>query len=173
MLTYHWVDFRKCPKSSVCTYHNMDFRKNAKHLMCDLTTKWILESAQSLACALIYWYDVLWLGSATPPLEWEGPQMLRRELHARRWPSTVRGAMLARSTSFRAIYTFRTLESGELQMLRRERHAHRWPSRWGEQMLAQPARWVTYHRALRSGEWRNSYLRTRGSSDASEGSTYS
>ncbi len=30
----------------------MDFRKNAKHLMCDLTTKWILESAQSLACAL-------------------------------------------------------------------------------------------------------------------------
>ncbi len=37
----------------------MDFRKNAKHLMCDLTTKWILESAQSLACALIYWYYVL------------------------------------------------------------------------------------------------------------------
>ncbi len=54
VLTYHWVDFRKCPKSSVCTYHNMDFRENAKHLMCDLTTKWILESAQSLACALIY-----------------------------------------------------------------------------------------------------------------------
>ncbi len=27
--------------------------------MCDLTTKWILESAQSLTCALIYWYYVL------------------------------------------------------------------------------------------------------------------
>ncbi len=27
--------------------------------MCDLTTRWILESAQSLACALIYWYYVL------------------------------------------------------------------------------------------------------------------
>ncbi len=37
----------------------MDFRKNAKHLMCVLTTKWILESAQSLTCALIYWYYVL------------------------------------------------------------------------------------------------------------------
>ncbi len=22
MRTYHWVDFRKCPKSCVCTYHN-------------------------------------------------------------------------------------------------------------------------------------------------------
>ncbi len=34
----------------------MDFRENAKYLMCDLTTEWILESAQSLACALIYIY---------------------------------------------------------------------------------------------------------------------
>ncbi len=30
-----------------------DFRKNAEPLMCRLTTEWILESAQSLACALI------------------------------------------------------------------------------------------------------------------------
>ncbi len=48
----------------------MDFRKNAKHLMCDLTTKWILESAQSLACALIYWYYVLWIGSGELLIPW-------------------------------------------------------------------------------------------------------
>ncbi len=48
----------------------MDFRKNAKHLMCDLTTKWILEIAQSLACALIYWYYVLWLGSGELLIAW-------------------------------------------------------------------------------------------------------
>ncbi len=40
----------------------MDFRENAKDLMCDLTTKWILESAQSLACALLY-NDITFYGS--------------------------------------------------------------------------------------------------------------
>ncbi len=38
--------------------------------MCDLTTKWILESAQSLACALIYWYYVLWLGTGELLIPW-------------------------------------------------------------------------------------------------------
>ncbi len=132
-LTTGWI-LEKCPKSSVCTYHNMNFRKNAKHLMCELTTEWILESAQRFSvCTYIF----LVLRSmarerrTTHSLEWEGTQTLRRERHAHRWPSMVRGAMLARPTR-RATY-HRTLESGETQMLRKERHAHRWPSRWGEQ----------------------------------------
>ncbi len=57
--------------------------------------------------------------------------MLRRERHAHRRPSMVRGAMLARPTR-RATY-HRALERGELirqneretQTLRRERQAHR------------------------------------------------
>ncbi len=57
--------------------------------------------------------------------------MLRRERHAHRQPSMLRGAMLARPTR-RATY-HRALECGELirqneretQTLRRERHAHR------------------------------------------------
>ncbi len=132
-LTTGWI-LEKWPKSSVCTYHNMNFRKNAKHLMCELTTEWILESAQRFSvCTYIF----LVLRSmarerrTTHSLEWEGTQTLRRERHAHRWPSMVRGAMLARPTR-RATY-HRTLESEETQMLRKERHAHRWPSRWGEQ----------------------------------------
>ncbi len=45
-----------------------DFRNNAESLTCGLTTEWILESAQSLACALIR-------------------RTLRKERHAHRWPS--------------------------------------------------------------------------------------
>ncbi len=47
--------------------------------MCGLTTEWILESAQSLACALIR--------RTFYALEWERTQMLRRERQAHRWPS--------------------------------------------------------------------------------------
>ncbi len=48
----------------------------------------------------------------THSLEWEGTQTLGRERHAHRWPSMVRGAMLARPTR-RATY-HRSLGSGEL-----------------------------------------------------------
>ncbi len=44
--------------------------------------------------------------------EWEGTQTLRRERHSHRWPSMVRGAMLARPTR-RATY-HRALGSREL-----------------------------------------------------------
>ncbi len=83
-----------------------------------------------------------------------------------------------------------------------ERHAHRLPSTVRGAMLARPARRVTYHRALGSGEtrsegssmliddplgeesnvsstdselWRveNSFLRMRGSSDAPKGAACS
>ncbi len=72
--------------------------------------------------------------------------MIRRERHAHRLPSMVRGAMLARPTK-RATY-HRTLGSGELipqneretQTLRRERHAHRRPSMVRGAVLALPIR---------------------------------
>ncbi len=47
--------------------------------MCDLTTKWILESAQSLACALLYWYYVLWLGSGELLIPWSERGLRRSE----------------------------------------------------------------------------------------------
>ncbi len=50
-----------------------DFRKNAESLTCGLTTEWILESAQSLACALI----IRALGGGET-------RTLRRERHAHR-----------------------------------------------------------------------------------------
>ncbi len=57
--------------------------------MCDLTTKWILESAQSLTCALIYWYYVLLEAvtelSRTHSSEWEGTPPLRKERQAQPW----------------------------------------------------------------------------------------
>ncbi len=85
------------------------------------------------------------------PSEWEGTQTLRRERHAHRWPSLVRGAMLA--------LPMRSSKSGELipqsegtQTPKRERHAHKWPSMVRGAMLARPTRRATYHRALESGE---------------------
>ncbi len=133
---------------------------------------------RALACALIYiWYYVLWFGSGElliPRSERE-LQTLRRERHAHRWPSMMRGVMLSRPTR-RATYHW-TLESGELRRstrsgmligdplgegenasstknelwLQRERLAHRWPSRWGEIWGAE-----------------NSFLRMRVYSDAQE-----
>ncbi len=81
----------------------------------------------------IYFCYVLWLwsGELLIPRSERELRLLRREQHAHRWPSMVRGAMLARPTR-RAAY-HRPLGGRETQMLRRERHAHRWPSRWGEQ----------------------------------------
>ncbi len=127
-LTTGWI-LVKCPKSSVCTYHNMDFRKNAKHLMCELTTEWILESAQRFSvCTYIFLVlrSMALERRTTHSLEWEGTQTLRRERHAHRWSSKVRGAMLALPTT--------------QTMLRRERHAHRWPSKVRGAMLARPIR---------------------------------
>ncbi len=146
MRTYHWVDFRKCPKSRVCTYHNMDFRR----------TFYALERR------------------TTHSSEWEGTQTLRRERQAHRWPSMVRGAMLARPTRRIQSSGERRTHSSEWEELsyqwgalerrthssewegtrtpRRERHAHRWPSMVRGAILARPTRRATYHRALGSGE---------------------
>ncbi len=55
--------------------------------MCGLTTEWILESAQSLACALIRRTFYALERRTTHSSEWEGTQMLRRERQAHRWPS--------------------------------------------------------------------------------------
>ncbi len=56
-----------------------DFRKNAESLMCGLTTEWILESAQSLACAHIE--EVLCPGAEKLLIPWSemGTRTLRRE----------------------------------------------------------------------------------------------
>ncbi len=64
-----------------------DFRKNAEPLMCGLTTEWILESAQSLACALIRRTFYALERRTTHSSEWEGTQTLRMERQAHRWPS--------------------------------------------------------------------------------------
>ncbi len=63
-----------------------DFRKNAESLTCGLTTEWILESAQSLACALIKRTFYALERRTTHSSEWEGTQTLRRERQAHRWP---------------------------------------------------------------------------------------
>ncbi len=55
--------------------------------MCGLTTEWILESAQSLACALIRRTFYALERRTTHSSEWEGTQTPRRERHAHRWPS--------------------------------------------------------------------------------------
>ncbi len=102
--------------------------------------------------------------------------MLRRERNAYRWPSKVRGAMLAlptRSSGERIIHSLeweRTQTPGRERhahrgpsmvrgavlalptMLRRERHAHRWPSIVRGAMLARPTRRTSYDGALGSGE---------------------
>ncbi len=63
------------------SYHNVDFRKVHRDLACTLTI--CCQSSGERRTQL----------SA-----WEGTQSLRRERHAHRWPSMVRGAMLARPT---------------------------------------------------------------------------
>ncbi len=68
--------------------------------------------------------------------EWERTQMLRRERHAHRWPSKVRGAVLARSARSSGERRTHSSKCEGTQMLRRERHAHRWPSKVRGAMLA-------------------------------------
>ncbi len=134
------------------------FRKNAEHLMCDLTTGWILESAQSLSVCtyhnmdLTTFYDSSGERRTTHSSEWEGTQTLRRERHAHRWPSMVRGAVLARPTRSSGKRRTHSSEWEGTQTSRRERHAHRWPSTVRGAMLAWPTRRATYHRALGSRE---------------------
>ncbi len=84
------------------------------------------------------------------PSEWEGTQMLRREQHAHRWPSLVRGTVLAKEELWRA-------ENSSLRVrgLRRPEGSGMLigdPLWWGGAVLARPTRRVTYHRALESGE---------------------
>ncbi len=55
--------------------------------MCGLTTEWILESAQSLACALIRRTFYALERRTNHSSDWEGTQTLRRERQAHRWPS--------------------------------------------------------------------------------------
>ncbi len=73
----------------------------------------------------------------------ERTQPLRRERHAHRWPSMVRGAMLARPTRRAWGYCDSSREREtqlsaweRTQPLRRERHAQRWPSTVRGAMLA-------------------------------------
>ncbi len=84
--------------------------------------------------------------------EWEGTQTLRRERHAHRWPSKVRGAVIARPSMSSGERRTHSSEWEGTHTLRRERHAHRWPSMVRGAMLARPTRRATYHRALGSGE---------------------
>ncbi len=74
----------------------------------------------------------------THSLEWEGTQTLRRERHAHRWPSKVRGAMLARSTRSSGERRTHSSEWEGTYTLRREQHAHRWHSKVRGAMLALP-----------------------------------
>ncbi len=103
--------------------------------MCDLTTTWILESAQRLSVRTYHNMDL------------NCSQTLARERHAHRWPSMVRGAMLARPTRRAWGYCDSSGERGtqlsaweRSQPLRRERHAHKWPSMVRGAMLARPTR---------------------------------
>ncbi len=56
------------------------FLEERRILMCGLTTEWILESAQSLACALIRRTFYALSGELLIPRSGEGTQTLRREL---------------------------------------------------------------------------------------------
>ncbi len=106
-----WPTQRKGTKQQRVILNIQDFRKNAEHLMCDLTTAWSLSVHTYHNMDLTTFYDSS-EERRTHISEWEGTLMLRRERHAHRWPSMVRGAMLARPTR-RATY-HRALGSGEL-----------------------------------------------------------
>ncbi len=125
--------------------------------MCDLTTESILESAQSFSvCTYIFFLVTFYDGSGerrtTHSSEWEGTQTPGREWHAHRWPSKVRGAVLAQPSMSSGEWRTHSSEWEGTHTLRRERHAHRWPSMVRGAMLARPTRRATYHRALGSRE---------------------
>ncbi len=125
------------------------FRKNAEHLMCNLSTVWILECSHSLmVCTynnmdLTTFYDSSGERRTTNSSEWEGTQTLRRKRHAHRWPSKVRGAILALPTRSSGERITHSSEWERTQTLRRECQAHRWPSKVRGAMLALPTRRVT------------------------------
>ncbi len=79
-------------------------------------------------------------GRRTHSSEWEGTQTPRRERHAHRWPSMVRGAVPARPSMSSGERRTHSSEWEDTHTLRRERHAHRWPSMVRGAMLAQPTR---------------------------------
>ncbi len=79
-------------------------------------------------------------GRRTHSSEWEGTQTLRRERHAHRWPSKVRGAMLALPATSSGERRTHSSEWEGTHTLRREQHAHRWPSIVRGAMLARPTR---------------------------------
>ncbi len=127
--------------------------------MCDLTTKWILESAQSLTCALIYWYYVL-LEAVTELWGAENSFYRMRPItssgewrtHSSEWEGTppLRKERQAHHELWRAGNSFLRMRGNS--PLSREQHAHRWPSIVRGAMLARPAGRATYHRALGSRE---------------------
>ncbi len=133
--------------------------------MCGLTTEWILESAQSLACALIRRTFYALERRTTHSSEWEGTQTLRRERQAHRWPSgwgeqcwlDQQGERLSQSSGGRRTHSS---EWEGTQTLRRERHAQRWPSNEGSNAGS------TYNELWRA---ENSFLRMRRNSDAQQG----
>ncbi len=84
--------------------------------------------------------------------EWEGTQMLRRERHAHRWPSMVRGAVLALPTTSSGERRTHSSEWEGTQTPGRERHAHRWPSMVRGAVLALPMR-SSGKRRTHSSEW--------------------
>ncbi len=99
-----------------------------------LPQRGFLESAQRLSVRTYHNMDL------------NCSQTLARERHAHRWPSMVRGAMLARTRrAWGYCDSSGEREGTQLsawersQPLRRERHAHRWPSMVREQCwLDQP-----------------------------------
>ncbi len=92
--------------------------------------------------------------------EWEWTQTLRRERHAHRWSSMVRGAVLARPARSSGERRTHSSEWEGTQMPRRERHAHRWPSMVRGAVLARPAR-SSGERRTHSSEWEGTQMLRR------------
>ncbi len=113
--------------------------------MCDLTTEWILESVQSFSVStyIFFFGNVLWRlwrAENYSFLRMRGNSDARKGACAHRWPSLVRGAVLAlpiRSSGERRTHSS---EWEGTQTPRRERHAHRWPSMAGLLKVRTPVR---------------------------------
>ncbi len=86
--------------------------------------------------------------------------MLRRERHAHRWPSMVRGAVLARPARSSGKRRTHSSEWEGTQMLRRERHAHRGPSKVRGAVLARPSM-SSGERRTHSSEWEGTHTLRR------------
>ncbi len=103
--------------------------------------------------------------------EWEGTQTLRRERHAHKWPSMMRGAMLARPTKRETYH--RALRSGEKLILQNERGLRR--SEGSGMLISDPLGEGSNASFTDSELWRaeKSTLRMRGNSDAQKGAACS